>query len=190
VYLLIFLVLLSVALIIQSATVHRIGIGPLSVEFDKAGPGGSGGGNSGPSINFPMDVLGGVFGGSRDFSTAKSVTGSWKQRQGELTVEVTQVDNQDGFLRLHAKVTNGSAAMISFHLFGGSFTAVDNTGQAHEPWFSAWPESVSANELVTGTIDLFDKVADSATKLNISFSMISGSFAPDEITVRGIPIPH
>ncbi len=183
----IFLALLVVALIIQGATVHKIGFGPLSIEFDKSQPGGSGGGNPGSSIDFPA----GIFGGSRDFSRAKGVTGSWKQRQGELTVEVTQVDNQDGFLRLHAKVTNGSPAAMVLPLFG-RFTAVDNADQTHDPDVrsSAWHDSVPANGFVTGTINLTDKVIDSATKLKISFTVVFGQFAPSGITVQDIPVPH
>jgi hypothetical protein len=191
VYLLIFLVLLGVALIIQGATVHKIGFGPISVEFGKDEPGGTGGGNPWSSINFPTDIFGGVFGGSQDFSKAKRVTGSWKQQKSTLTVEVTQVENQDGFLRLHLKVTNGSADKMSLKIFGDSFIAVDNEGQTHGAGFSSWPDFVPANGLVTGTINLVDKVSDSATTLNISFSIILGEFAPEGgITVRGVPVPH
>jgi hypothetical protein len=190
VYLLIFLGLLGVALIIQGATVHKIGIGPLSVEFDKVEPGGSGGSDAKPVVNFPTNVFG-VFGGSRDFTRAKSVTGSWRQRQGALTVEVTQVENQDGFIRLHLKVTNDSADKMSLKIFGGSFSALDNVEQTHGAGFSDWPDFVPANGLVTGTIDLIDKVSDSATRLDISFAIILGEFAPDSgITVRGIAVPH
>jgi len=195
VYLWIFLVLLAVALTIQGATVHKLGIGPLSVEFDKADPAGSGGSDPKPSINFPPGGVGGVFGdifgGSRDFSRAKRVTGSWKRRQGALTLEVTQVENQDGFVRLHLKATNGSADAMSLKLFGDSFTAVDDTEQTHTAGFSKWPDFVPANGLATGTIDLIDKVADSATKMDISFAIIIGSFdAPNGIRVQGIPIPR
>lgn len=195
VYLSIFVVLLAVALIIQGATVHKLGIGPLSVEFDKTEPAGSSSSDPKPFINFPPSGFGGVFGdifgGSRDFSKAKSITGSWKQRQGPLTLEVTQVENQDGFVRLHLKATNGSADAMSLKLFGDSFTAVDNAEQTHTAGFSKWPDFVPANGLVTGTVDLIDKVADSATKMDVSFAIITGSFdAPNGIGVRGIPIPR
>jgi hypothetical protein len=191
VYLLIFLVLLVVAMVIQGATVHKIGIGPLSVEFDKTKSDGSSNDNSNSFIDFPTKILGGILGGSRDFSRAKSIAGSWKQREGKLTMEITRVENQDGFLRVHVNVINNGATSLVLPLYGGSFTATDNMHKAHDPGLSAWHESIPPNEIVTSTIDLSDKVDDLTTRLDISFSIILGDFAySDGIAVRGIPIPH
>jgi hypothetical protein len=193
VYLLIFLALVAVAMIIQGATVHKIGIGPLSVEFDRSGSGRSDDGDTGPHISFPTDILRGILGGSQDFSKAKSITGSWRQRQGGLTVEVTQVDNQDGFVRLHVKVINDDAESLTLPLYGGQFSAVDNVNKTHDAGFSEWHETVPAHALTTNTVDLGDKVDASATRLDIAFPTIIGSvnFAYDSgISIRHIPIPH
>lgn len=189
IYLLIFLALVTVA-IIQGATVHKVGIGPLSVEFEKSG---SGDDDTGWNITLPTDILGGILGGSQDFSKAKSVTGSWKATTGALSVEVIQVDNQDGFLRLHTKVVNDDTQSLTLPLYAEQFIAVDDAGKTHEAGFSEWHETVPAHGLTTNMIYLKDKVDPSATQLKISFPTIIGSvdFAYDSgISIRQIPIPH
>jgi hypothetical protein len=105
---------------------------------------------------------------------------------------VTQVDNQGGHIRLHAKATNNSDAAMNLPLFG-YFNASDNTGVTYQASIanSEWPASVGANGSVTGTIELQNTIPTSAANLAITFTVVFGQFAPQGgITVQGIKVPH
>jgi hypothetical protein len=181
---------LVVIALIQGLTVHKIGFGPLSVEFDKGSTSGSGGGGGpgpgGPQLPDPGD--------GDDFSEAKSVTGSWKKTSGPLTIEVIKVEAQDGRVKLTAKARNTAKDSLTLPLFK-NFVATDNTGKTYEAevgFNEEWHQDVPSGQTVTGAIELSDKVADGATKLTISFSTVFGSLdAPrGGVSVSGIPIPR
>jgi hypothetical protein len=166
--------------------VHKIGFGPLSVEFDRPQETQQKGGFTLPSnIN--------IGGGTADFTGAKSQTGNWRKVQGKLALAVTQVENKDGSIRLHAKATNSSSAQMTLPLFK-NFVATDNTGKTYEPVMSmneGWHDTVPAGGTVSGTVDLGEKVGDPARSLTVSFSIVYGQFAPQQgITLTGIPVPR
>jgi hypothetical protein len=188
----IFVAVAVVALLIQGLTVHKIGFGPLSIEFDSPKQDQPRGGTvPGGGFTVPTDN---PFGGQADFAGAKSTTGTWRKQQGKLTLAVTQVENKDGNIRLHAKVTNGSTGQMSLPLFK-NFVSTDDTGTTYEAVVSGlssgWHDTVPASGSVTGTVDLSGKVADPVRSLTVSFSTVYGQFAPQQgITVTGIPVPR
>ena len=184
-----FAVLVIIALI-QGLVVHKIGFGPLSVEFGSSEtvpgtPSTAGGPGSGPGPQPDAKET--------DFDKAKSVTGSWKKTNGTLTLEVVRVDQQDGRIRLTVKARNTGGNAINLPLFG-NFVATDDTSRTYDARFgpdTEWPQNVPGGQTVTGPIDLDGTVGDGARKLSISFSIILGFNAPfGSITVPGIPIPR
>ncbi len=179
----IFVAVLVVALLIQGLTVHKIGFGPLSVEFDRPQETQSKG-----EFSLPAGL-----GGTTDFTGAKSQTGNWRKQQGKLTVTVTQVENKDGAIRLHVKAANSSTAQMTLPLFK-NFVATDDTGKTYEAVMSmteGWHDTVPAGGTVSGTVDLNDKAGGSARSLTVSFAVVYGQFAPQQgLTLTGIPVPR
>ncbi|WHT15753.1 hypothetical protein N8J89_21695 [Crossiella sp. CA-258035] len=173
--------LVLVALLIQGLTVHKIGFGPLSVQFGQP-----------EKPKEPPTVSTGSTAAAASSGDAKSVTGNWQQTRVKLTVAVTKVVQSDGRVTLHAKVSNGAADAVNLPLFG-YFTATDDTGATYKanPQDSDWPQSVASGVPATGTIELASPVTDRARSLTVSFTQVFGLRAPSGgITIRGVPIPR
>jgi hypothetical protein len=195
-----------VAAVIQGATVQQIGFGPLSVSFAKPDSGGNAnpppGGNTG-NTNTGNNNTGntnttgdGSTGGSNvgnQTSGDLTVKGSWTGTHVSLTMQVTEVDLQDGHIRLHVKVTNDGEDTVNLPLFG-YFTATDDkdtTYSADTGTSSTAVFDVPAGGFATGIIQLTPRATAGATTLKISFTTIFGLRAPSGgISVSGIPIPH
>jgi hypothetical protein len=124
-------------------------------------------------------------------STTSKSTGPWSAQRGDLTLTVTEVENQGGHLVLHASAKNDSAGTMDLPLFG-NFVATDNTGHTYQAadFSSDWPITVPSGVIVSGTIELSDLAQPGATSLDASFATVFGQFAPPGgITVKGIRLP-
>ncbi|MGH3858894.1 hypothetical protein [Actinokineospora sp.] len=179
----VFLGLVFVALVIQGLTVHKIGFGPLSIEFGEKAK--SGGGTNGGGNGAPADVL---------FDQAKTITGSWKTTKGKVTLEVVQVEQQDDWVRVTARVRNGGGNAVNLPLFG-NFVASDDTDTAYSARITSmntgWTPDVPAGQTLRGVIVLDKQVPPSAKALTVSFTHVLGFGAPSGgITVSGVPVPR
>lgn len=177
----VFIGLLFVALVIQGLTVHKIGFGPLSIEFGERAKGGGTNGGGGPPADLPFDQ-------------AKTVTGSWKTTKGKVTLEVVQVDQQDGWVRVTARVRNGGGNAVNLPLFG-NFVASDNTDTGYGPRITSvdtgWTPDGPAGQTLRGVIILDKQVPPGAKTLTVSFTHVLGFGAPSGgITVSGVPVPR
>ncbi|GAA1311565.1 hypothetical protein [Saccharothrix xinjiangensis] len=190
------LVLLGV---VQAVTAGTVGVGALSVTLresatpttstragttdDTAGPDGAAGldGALGPatSADAPPSAAG------------KSVTGSWKQSRGLLTVEVTEVEDQAGRVRVHVTAVNASTSKMDLPI--PSITAVDDAGREYRASLatSKWSATIAKNSTLTGIVDLDRGPAAGSSAFALTFGGIVGQLAPTggEITVPGIPFP-
>lgn len=184
------LVLLGV---VQAVTAGTVGVGALSVTLrestapttttraatadDTAGPDGA----LGPatSEDAPPSAEG------------KSVTGSWKQARGLLTVEVTEVETRAGRVRVHVTAVNASTSKMDLPI--PSITAVDDAGREYRASSatSRWPTTIAKNSTLTGIVELDRAPAAGSGAFALTFGGIVGQLAPTggEITVTGIPFP-
>lgn len=179
----VFLGLVFVALVIQGLTVQKIGFGPLSIEFGERAK--SGGGTNGGGGSAPDDL---------PFDQAKTVTGSWKTTKGKVTLEVVEVEQQDGWVRVTARVRNGGGNAVNLPLFG-NFVASDNTDSGYGPRIAGldtgWTPDVPAGQTLRGMIILDKQVPPGAKTLTVSFTHVLGFGAPSGgITVSGVPVPR
>jgi hypothetical protein len=201
--------------VIQGATVQEIGFGPFTVSFGKPNSGNASGNNNGsqPSGNGSGNNAGNGTGngagngtggsgngsgdgsgtGSNPVSGDATISGNWSGTRGSVVVAVTQVDVQQGHLRLHIKVTNNGSDAIDLPLFGYCNATDDkDTTYNADPQASSMPEfNAPANGFVTGIIELSPTVTAGATTLKLNFTQIFGFGSPGGgVSVSGIPIPH
>lgn len=122
----------------------------------------------------------------------RPITGDWRQQSGQLTLAISEVDNQGSTLQLHMKAINGSAAEMDLPLYG-YFVATDDNGKTYTSEIdnSSWATTVPANGFITGIVVLSGAPSASAKTLAVSFTTVFGQYAPGGgITVSGIPIPQ
>lgn len=117
--------------------------------------------------------------------------GSWSGSLGEVTVEVTRVEDADGHLRVEALVTNGTRDTLTIPLLGG-VTAHDEAGRAYlpDPWASDWVDTVAAGETVAGTVQFDGRYESGPGRLAVLVGSLYGPDVPNgSIVVSGIPRP-
>ncbi|MET8648227.1 hypothetical protein [Streptomyces sp. NPDC004675] len=158
--------------------------------FSSTDPGGS----NGSGEQDASDSSSGQDGGGPSVTPASNKTrkGSWPGKRGDLTVTVTQVDNEAGHIRLHIRVDNGYSEAVQL-TSAGYFVANDDAGNSYDGdyFHSKWSGQVPAGGHMGGVIELKGFVEPEARSLSISFTQIFGSLdAPDSITVYNIPIPR
>ncbi|MGH3391446.1 MAG: hypothetical protein ACRDOO_21465 [Actinomadura sp.] len=218
--LLIAFLVIVVIVLLQGAMVKKIGFGSLSVEFDHGDPGGRQRVHRvavifgvltvvaasalvffvGRSVltwvterapALPAGIRSSPGDGTASAGSLKTVTGSWRQAKGRLTVTVARVDNADGTLRLHLKAANNSSETM--FLPTGFLVATDNSGRTYKaaPFAGDWAGSVPSEGSISGVIELLQKVSPAAKQLSVSFTVTGGLSAPQGgITVHKIKIPH
>ncbi|MFT7841173.1 hypothetical protein Q5530_33995 [Saccharothrix sp. BKS2] len=122
---------------------------------------------------------------------AKSVTGSWKQTRGLLTVEVTEVEDRSGRVRIHVTAINASTSKMDLPI--SSITAVDDAQREYRasPGAGRWSAAVARNSTLSGIVELDRRPVGAGTTFALTFGGIVGQLAPTggEITVPGIPFP-
>lgn len=104
---------------------------------------------------------------------------------------VTQVDDQDGHLRVHMKATNDTDAVVRLPL-AGYFRANDDTGRTcrPEPCDSDWNGVVRPGQSISGRVALVERRKLPANRLAVSFTSLGSQAAPDgDLTVHGILLP-
>lgn len=122
---------------------------------------------------------------------SEPVVGSWTAERGDVAVEVTQVENQGGHLRIDATVTNGTGDSLSVPLFG-NVTAVDEAGRAYEadPFNSDWVDTISSGQSVGGTIEFDGLYEVGPGTLTLTFAELYGFDAPSGgVVVPGVGRP-
>lgn len=121
---------------------------------------------------------------------AKVVTGTWRQQRGMLTIEVTRVENAGGRVSLEVSATNASTARMTLPVTG--IAVLDNGNRTYAASSSKWEGLLTQGSRTSGTVVLDEKVATDVTTLTLTFSQISGQFAPTgaSISVAGIPVPR
>lgn len=130
-------------------------------------------------------------------SGSTQLTGDWEGQTSALTLAVTQVDNDNGTLTLHANVTNGSSDSITLPVYG-YLVASDNLGTTYQgdPEASNWGTqgtlNVPSNSTESGTIQLSPLAPAGATSLKVTFTSIFGSlqYVGASLSVSGVPVPH
>jgi hypothetical protein len=106
-------------------------------------------------------------------------------------VTITETDNQDGHVQLHATIANGSAHALTLPLYG-DFVAVDDVGTTYNAnsFAPGWHDTVPGGSTITGTIELSELINQQAKRLDISFTTVFGESAPEGgISVKGITLP-
>ena len=122
---------------------------------------------------------------------SQPVVGSWTAQRGDVGVEITQVENQGGHLRVDATVTNGTGDSLSVPLFG-NVAAVDEAGRAYEAdaFNSDWVDSIGSGQSVGGTIEFEGLYEVGPGTLTITFAELYGFDAPDGgVVVPGVGRP-
>ena len=119
----------------------------------------------------------------------KVATGSFKQQRGMLTVEVTRVEAAGGRLKLFVTATNASQARMTLPIDG--IAVLDDLKRTYAASSSKWEGLVTQGSKTSGTVVLDEKLGSGVNSVTLTFSSISGQFAPTgaAITVTGIPIP-
>jgi hypothetical protein len=171
------------------ATIVAAVIGTLIATHQSPGPVNSSPGIS-QSIVFPSITAPQVT--ATQQATTRPITGDWRQQSGQLTLVISEIDNQGSALQPHMKAINGSAGEMDLPLYG-YFVATDDHGKTYtsEVDNSDWATTVPANGFITGTVVLSGAPSASAKTLAVSFTTIFGQYAPGGgITVSGIPIPQ
>ncbi len=183
------------ALLIQGLAVHSIGFGPFQITFKDEGPSQSVSGTGIPSASVTMGHKQATGSAPQDTatdggSTDSVVTGVWSQTRGPLTLTVTEVDIQGGYVTLHVKARNQSQDQMVLPTYG-YFIATDDTGATYEAnqGDTHWPINVPSGTTVTGTIELDGLPSTRAHTLSISFGTIFGFSAPSgSISIPGIKL--
>ena len=116
-------------------------------------------------------------------------TGSFKQQGGMLTIEVTRVEAANGRVKLFVTATNASQARMTLPVDG--IAVLDDLKRTYTASSSKWEGLVTQGTTTQGTVVLDEKLGQGVNSLTLTFSSISGQFAPTgaAITVTGIPIP-
>ncbi|MDX8145742.1 hypothetical protein SK854_26775 [Lentzea sp. BCCO 10_0061] len=119
----------------------------------------------------------------------KVQTGSFKQQRGMLTVEVTRVEAANGRVKLFVTATNASQARMTLPVVG--IAVLDDLNRTYAASSSKWDGPVTQGTTASGTVILDEKLGTGVNSLTLTFSSISGQFAPTgaAITVTGIPLP-
>ena len=119
----------------------------------------------------------------------KVQTGSFKQQRGMLTIEVTRVEAANGRVKLFVTATNASQARMTLPVDG--IAVLDDLKRTYTASSSKWDSLVTQGTTTSGTVVLDEKLGTGVNSLTLTFSSISGQFAPTgaAITVTGIPIP-
>lgn len=119
----------------------------------------------------------------------KVQTGSFKQQRGMLTIEVTRVEAANGRVKLFVTATNASQARMTLPRDG--IAVLDDLKRTYTASSSKWEGLVTQGTTTQGTVILDEKLGTGVNSLTLTFSSISGQFAPTgaAIAVPGIPIP-
>jgi hypothetical protein len=119
----------------------------------------------------------------------KVATGSFKQQRGMLTVEVNRVEVANGRVKLFVTATNASQARMTLPVTG--IAVLDDLQRTYAASSSKWDSLVTQGSTTSGTVVLDEKIGAGVNSLTLTFSSISGQFAPTgaSITVTGIPLP-
>ena len=119
----------------------------------------------------------------------KVQTGSFKQQRGMLTIEVTRVEAANGRVKLFVTATNASQARMTLPVDG--IAVLDDLKRTYTASSSKWEGLVTQGTTTSGTVVLDEKLGQGVNSLTLTFSSISGQFAPTgaAITVTGIPVP-
>ncbi|USX49031.1 MULTISPECIES: hypothetical protein [Lentzea] len=119
----------------------------------------------------------------------KVQTGSFKQQRGMLTIEVNRVEAANGRVKLFVTATNASQARMTLPVVG--IAVLDDSNRTYAASSSKWDGLVTQGTTTSGTVVLDEKIANGVNSLTLTFSSISGQFAPTgaAITVTGIPLP-
>ena len=119
----------------------------------------------------------------------KVTTGSFKQQRGMLTIEVTRVEAANGRVKLFVTATNASQARMTLPVDG--IAVLDDLKRTYAASSSKWDGLVTQGTSTSGTVVLDEKVGAGVNSLTLTFSSISGQFAPTgaSVSVTGIPLP-
>ncbi|KOV78123.1 hypothetical protein [Nocardia sp. NRRL S-836] len=119
----------------------------------------------------------------------KVATGSFKQQRGMLTVEVTRVEAANGRVKLFVTATNASQARMTLPVDG--IAVLDDLKRTYTASSSKWDGLLTQGGSNSGTVVLDEKVGAGVKSLTLTFSSISGQFAPTgaSVSVAGIPLP-
>lgn len=119
----------------------------------------------------------------------KVQTGSFKQQRGMLTIEVTRVEAANGRVKLFVTATNASQARMTLPVDG--IAVLDNLKRTYTASSSKWEGLVTQGTTTSGTVVLDEKLGADVNSLTLTFSSVSGQFAPTgaAITVADIPVP-
>ena len=120
----------------------------------------------------------------------KVATGLFRQQRGMLTVEVTRIEVTGGRVSLEVSATNASTARMTLPATG--IAVLDNANRTYVASSSKWEGLLTQGGRTSGTVVLDEKIAVDVTTLTLTFSQISGQFAPTgaSISVTGIPVPR
>ncbi len=120
---------------------------------------------------------------------AKVAIGSFKQQRGMLTVEVTRVEVANGRVKLSVTATNASQARMTLPVDG--IAVLDDLKRTYAASRSKWDGLVTRGSSISGTVVLDEKIGAGVNSLTLTFSSISGQFAPTgaSVSVPGIPLP-
>lgn len=178
--------------LVQGLTIQEVGIpGVASIKFAERAS--TTGGEEPPSTGDRSDSAptGGDTGTTTGSTGQGAIEGSWTGSRGDVTVEVTKVENQGGHLRIHATVTNGTNEAVTLPLFGYT-SAVDESHRSYKPSpsDSDWPDSIAGGQSVAGTIEFVERYRAGGGTLDLTFSQLFGFDAPSgSLTVSGIQRP-
>lgn len=178
--------------LLQGLTVQEVGIpGIASIKFGEKQNSSNGGSSR---QDDPSAISPSATGGSSEETSSNGsevVEGSWTGSRGDVLVEVTQVESQNGHLRILASVTNGTGDAITIPLFGNA-TAVDESGRSYAaaPFDSDWPQTVASGQTVNGMIEFEGRYQPGGGTLDLNFAILHGFDAPSgSLTVADIARP-
>ncbi|GLY48618.1 hypothetical protein Lesp01_22740 [Lentzea sp. NBRC 102530] len=116
-------------------------------------------------------------------------TGSFKQQRGMLTIEVTRVEVANSRVKLFVTATNASQARMTLPVVG--IAVLDDLNRTYAASSSKWEGPIIQGTTASGIVVLDEKLGANVKSLTLTFSSISGQFAPTgaAITVTGIPLP-
>ncbi|MFD4676606.1 hypothetical protein ACFWNN_43275 [Lentzea sp. NPDC058450] len=106
-----------------------------------------------------------------------------------LTIEVNRVEVANSRVKLFVTATNASQARMTLPVVG--IAVVDDLNRTYAASSSKWEGPVIQGTTSTGIVVVDEKLGAGVNSLTLTFSSISGQFAPTgaAITVTGIPLP-
>jgi hypothetical protein len=143
-------------------------------------------GGTSPAALVPSFSGGGVTAGAAGPPVVVSDTPR-SEKRGGLTLTVTKIENSGGHGVVHLRARNRTEDTMV--LTTGWFVVTDGNGRTYQPnpFGGDWNAQIGPSAQQSGTIHL-EKPVDSGTgELQVAFTMVGGSNAPDNITVTGIP---